>query len=97
VRIHAKRVRYAIETGRPVIGAPAAHHAAQLAPLQEVLGDLHDSTVAVRWLRKAAHDEPAAALVAGQFIAAEHAEQARVRQLIAAWQAADAKQLRHWL
>ena len=98
VRIQAKRTRYAIEAARPVIGAPAAHHAAELAHLQDVLGDLHDSTVAVQWLRQTAHDQPTTALAAGQLIAAEYAEQARLRrQLPDGWHAVDNKKLRLWL
>jgi CHAD domain-containing protein len=95
VRIQAKRTRYAIEAARPVIGRAGAEHAATLAHLQDVLGDFHDSVVAVQWLREAAAERPGCGVVAGQLIAAERAEQARLRATFAgAWRAADAQQLR---
>jgi CHAD domain-containing protein len=98
IRIQAKRTRYAIEAARPVIGHPAAEHAAALARLQDVLGDLHDSIVAVHWLRDAAAAQPACALGAGQLIAAEYVDQASLRNLVyPALHAATAKHLRHWL
>jgi len=98
VRIQAKRTRYAIEAARPVIGSAAADHAAALADLQDVLGEFHDSTVAVQWLRDAATARPACGLAAGQLVAAEHAEQTRLRALVhRAWRQANAKNLRHWL
>lgn len=98
IRIQAKRTRYAIEAARPVIGRPAVEHAAALARLQDILGDLHDSIVAVQWLRNTAATEPAGALVAGQFIAAEGADQSRLRgQVKGAWRTVAAKPLRRWL
>jgi CHAD domain-containing protein len=98
VRIQAKRTRYAIDAARPVIGRPAAEHAAALARLQDVLGDFHDSTVAVEWLRAAAAARPACGVVVGQLIAAERTEQARLRARVRdAWRTAAAKQLRGWL
>ncbi|HZC54152.1 MAG TPA: CYTH and CHAD domain-containing protein [Mycobacterium sp.] len=98
VRIQAKRTRYAIEAARPVIGAPAVEHAAALAGLQDVLGEFHDSTVAVRWLREAATARPGCGVAVGQLIAEEHAEQARLRALVHdAWRRANAKRLRSWL
>jgi CHAD domain-containing protein len=98
VRIQAKRTRYAIEAARPVIGRAAIDHAAALAELQDVLGEFHDSIVAVQWLREAATARPTCGLAAGQLVAAERDEQARLRGLVHdAWQTAAAKSLRYWL
>ena len=98
VRIQAKRTRYAIEAARPVIGPPAAEHAAAIAALQDVLGEFHDSTVMGQWLREAAPADPAAGLAAGQLLAAERTEQRRLRRRAhAVWQTAAARQLRQWL
>jgi CHAD domain-containing protein len=98
IRIQAKRTRYAIEAARPVIGRAAADHAAALAHLQDVLGEFHDSTVAVQWLRDAAATRPTCGLAAGQLVAAERAEQTRLRARVhQAWRLANAKNLRHWL
>jgi len=98
VRIQAKRTRYAIEAARPVIGASAAEHAAAIAAVQDVLGDFHDSTVMVDWLREAASVRPVCGLAAGQLLAAQRAEQRRLRHRVHhVWRtAADAK-LRDWL
>ncbi|HZC70329.1 MAG TPA: CYTH and CHAD domain-containing protein [Jatrophihabitans sp.] len=98
IRIQAKRTRYAIEAARPVIGRPAKDHAAALAHLQDVLGEFHDSAVAVQWLREAAAARPTCGLVAGQLIVGERAEQAQLRQVVHdAWRAAGGSKLRRWL
>jgi CHAD domain-containing protein len=98
IRIQTKRTRYAIEAARPVIGRAAADHSAALAHLQDVLGDFHDSTVAVQWLRDAATARPTCGLAAGQLVAAERAEQTRLRaRAHQSWRVANAKNLRHWL
>ncbi len=98
VRIRAKRTRYAIEAARPVIGKPAAKHAAALADLQDVLGDLHDSVVAERWLRAAAADRPECALAAGQLVGMERADRARLRgEAGGLWARLGADKLRGWL
>jgi CHAD domain-containing protein len=98
VRIQAKRTRYAIEAARPVIGSPAAEHAAAIAALQDVLGDFHDSTVMVEWLREAASGRPDCGLAAGQLLAAQRVEQRRLRHRVHdVWRIAAAPGLRHWL
>lgn len=79
IRIQAKRTRYAMDAARPVVGRPAATHAGAIAEVQGVLGDLHDAVVAEQWLRDAAGEQPECALVAGELIATERAEQARLR------------------
>jgi CHAD domain-containing protein len=51
VRIAAKRVRYAAEAARPVIGVPAKSVAEAMAAIQETLGDHQDAVVERQWLR----------------------------------------------
>lgn len=46
VRKGAKRLRYAAESAKPALGAPAANLAEAAEALQEVLGDRHDGAVA---------------------------------------------------
>ena len=62
VRIAAKRARYAAETVRPVIGAPAKAVADAMEAIQETLGDHQDAVVERRWLR----DLAARAFLAGE-------------------------------
>jgi CHAD domain-containing protein len=98
LRIQAKRTRYAIEAARPVIGRPAVEHAEALADLQDLLGDLHDSIVAVQWLRDAAAARASCGVAAGQLIGQELTEQTRLRSKVDdAWQAADTADIRAWL
>lgn len=98
VRIQAKRTRYAIEAARPVVGRPAAEHAAALADLQYVLGNLHDSVVAEQWLRAAADKQPGCALAAGQLIGAERADRDRLRAAARdLWLRLGEEKLRRWL
>ena len=59
-----------------------ARHAGALRHLQDVLGEFHDSTIAVQWLRDAAAARPTCCLAAGQLIAAEHAAQTRLRERV---------------
>ena len=80
VRILAKRSRYAMNAAALVIGAPAAKHAAAVAGLQTVLGDLHDAVVAEQWLRTTAAAYPACGVAAGQLVAIERAEAAQLRE-----------------
>ncbi|MEA2374365.1 MAG: hypothetical protein QOD53_828 [Thermoleophilaceae bacterium] len=42
MRIAAKRLRYVLEMGEPVLGEPAATAAKQARKLQDVLGEIHD-------------------------------------------------------
>lgn len=98
IRIQAKRTRYAMDAARPVVGRPAAVHAAAIAKLQGVLGDLHDAVVAEQWLRQAADDQPECAMVAGLLVAAERSEQMRLRsRWRGTWDKAARKKLRDWL
>jgi CHAD domain-containing protein len=94
VRIAAKRCRYAAEAGRPVLGKKGAALAAAMADVQTVLGDHQDAVVAQHWLRQTAATPrlgAAAALAAGQLIAAEEAEAATaVGRFPAAWRSARA-------
>jgi CHAD domain-containing protein len=98
LRVHVKRTRYAIEAARPVIGRPAVQHAEAVAHLQGLLGDLHDSILAVRWLRDAATARASCGVAAGQLISQELAAQTRLRGKVDdTWQAADTPELRSWL
>jgi CHAD domain-containing protein len=95
VRIRTKRARYAAEAVSPVIGKPAQRLGVALAALQSVLGDLQDGAVAEEWLRSTATSgRGAAAIVAGQLVAVQHAEMAQARKR---WKAASRKNLRSWM
>lgn len=97
IRILAKRCRYAAEMTIPVIGRRAARFAAAIAEVQTVLGDHHDAAVAEGWLRAAAAVVPASAVAAGQLIAMQRADSARLRLAWpAVWASASAKKLRDW-
>ena len=84
VRIKAKQCRYTAEAVTPVAGDRTARFAVAVSRLQTVLGDHQDTVVAERWLREAADVTPVACLVAGELIARQRAERARLR---AAWPA----------
>lgn len=98
VRIKAKRCRYAAEALVPLAGKRAARFASAVSRLQTVLGEHQDTVVAQRWLRHAAASAPSCRLVAGELIAHQRAERARLRRAwSAAWKTASAKRLRTWL
>lgn len=99
VRIRAKRARYAADVAVPVVGKPAAALASALSDLQDVLGDLHDASVAEAWLRDAARAAgPGAAFAAGMMTAGQRAEGAERRgQWKPAWKAARAGKRTSWL
>jgi len=99
VRILAKRARYAAEFVAPVVGAPAKTLGHGLAVVADLLGELHDTAVAVAWLRGLvpvlSHAE---AMVAGQLIAAERRRADELRRVWpAAWAACDQKSSLRWL
>ncbi|MGH9094617.1 MAG: CHAD domain-containing protein, partial [Acidimicrobiales bacterium] len=99
VRVRSKRLRYACEAARPVIGKRAARMGRAVAAVQEVLGDLNDTAVARAWLRVAAGDADAeVAFSAGMIAAMETSEAARFRAgWPGAWKRLDRKKLRSWL
>lgn len=99
IRILAKRVRYAADIAAPVVGPEAHDLARALAHLQDVLGDLHDTAVAGAWLRRAALVVPRPqAVAAGELIARQEADAARLRGLWPqAWAAVDQDRLTDWL
>lgn len=69
LRIRAKRLRYAAEAAEPYIGGQARRAARTAKRLQDLLGEVHDATTAVVWLRElATHPSvsPAAGFVAGR-------------------------------
>ena len=83
LRIRAKRARYAAEAAEAVVPA-ARRQAKALAALQDVLGDLHDTSITEARLRAAvASGSPDEAFVAGLVVAAERH---RATVLRAAWQ-----------
>ncbi len=91
VRIRAKRVRYASDAVAPVVGGPARKLAKHLQPVQDLLGDLHDTAVSTAWLRAAAEAASIprlSVITAGQLIAADQREAAR---LLDRWPGAWAK------
>lgn len=80
----------------PGIDKPTARLAAALADLQTVLGDHHDAIVAETWLRDDATARPDTALAAGELIAAQRAENIRLRAAWpTTWRTAKARR-HHW-
>ncbi|MHB8669843.1 MAG: CYTH and CHAD domain-containing protein [Acidimicrobiales bacterium] len=98
VRIRAKRCRYAAEAAAPVIGKRARRLARAVAELQTVLGEHQDAVVAEAWLRDAAEDSAAVAVVAGELIAVQRLEILDCRSAWPkAWRTARHRSLRTWL
>ncbi|HEX4580214.1 MAG TPA: CYTH and CHAD domain-containing protein [Candidatus Dormibacteraeota bacterium] len=97
VRIKAKRCRYAAEAVVPAEGKRAARLALAVSELQTVLGEHQDTVVAEQWLRAAAEASPASRLVAGELVAHQRAERARLRrEWPSVWKTASSKRLRAW-
>lgn len=97
LRISSKRCRYAAEAVAPVAGKRARNFARAASELQEVLGEHHDSVVAVQWLRDHAARGPLT-FVAGQFCALELAAAgAALARWPECWRAFDRKKLRTWM
>ena len=97
VRIRAKQCRYAAEAVAPVCGHQATRFAAAVAAVQEILGDHQDTVVAEAWLRNAGAGVSPACIAAGELIAAERLERARLRsRWPKVWKRASAKKLRRW-
>jgi CHAD domain-containing protein len=99
VRILAKRARYAADVATIVCGAPARRFASAMADVQTLLGDHQDAHVAEQWLRTAARSSsPSAALTAGQLMAIERDDAARLRaEWPAVWNRSRKGSLRKWL
>ena len=98
VRIRAKRARYAVEAVAPLFGREARRLAKRLADLQSVLGDHQDTTVAETWLRDAAKALPSVRLVAGELLAFERLDRARLREEFkSVWAKASRRKLQRWL
>jgi CHAD domain-containing protein len=89
IRIQAKKARYAAEATIPVAGDHVRRFAGEVAEVQSVLGDQHDSASAEAWLRdRAGHASPAAAFAAGQCVARERDRQATERRRwVETWEA----------
>jgi CHAD domain-containing protein len=112
VRIQAKRLRYLSEVAAPLV-APASHRkqakctAKAATALQDVLGALHDATVAEQWLRDSLTRLPdrtkatamfATGLAAGQLVArAQDRQEALRRKWPAAWAPLKSHRLHRWV
>ncbi len=71
--------------------------ATAVAAVQDILGDHQDTVVAEAWLRNAGAGVSPACIAAGELIAAERLERARLRsQWPKVWKRASAKKLRRW-
>ena len=100
IRIRTKRVRYAADAVAPVVGKQARTLAKAAAGLQEVLGDLNDSVVAVAWLDAWRESEHGAAerRAADALATAEREDSERLRtSWRAAWERLAAPELRAWM
>ncbi|MEO6349082.1 MAG: CYTH and CHAD domain-containing protein [Candidatus Limnocylindrales bacterium] len=98
VRILAKRCRYAAEAAAPAAGQRATRFAAAVADVQTVLGDHQDAIVAESWLRAAASTASDTGIAAGELVAVQRHERARLRKVWpATWETASAGKLRTWL
>ena len=98
VRIRAKRCRYAAEAVAPVCGHQVGRFAAAIAAVQAILGDHQDTVVAEAWLRANGAAISSACVAAGELIAAERLERARLRsKWPEVWKRATARKLRRWL
>jgi CHAD domain-containing protein len=112
VRIQAKRLRYVSEVAAALV-APASHRkeakctAKAAAALQDVLGALHDATVAEQWLRDSLTRLPdrtkatavfATGLAAGQLVArAQDRQEALRKKWPAAWAPLKSHRLHRWV
>lgn len=101
VRIHGKRVRYAVEAVAEAIGDPVPRLARRLAKLQNLLGEHQDAAIAGQtWLEVAASDpdDQSLAITAGRLFERERAAIREVRVAFpAAWKATDKRSLWSWL
>ena len=81
LRIKAKRARYAADVAIPVVGKAAVRYTKRLGRLQDVLGDLHDCSVAEAWLTACAPSATKAeAFELGVLVAEQRHEAARLRR-----------------
>jgi CHAD domain-containing protein len=98
IRIRSKRLRYAAEAVAPLYGRDARRFAKRIAAVQSVLGDHQDTTVAEAWLREAAKTVPSVRLVAGELVALERMDRARLReQFKSVWKKASRPKSVSWL
>lgn len=95
MRILVKRARTAVEACSPVVGSAASVCAQLLARLQGILGDHHDASLVIAWLRDLAGQNTEMAYVAGQMVALERRRQ---EEAATAWRPAwaEASRPRHW-
>ncbi len=98
LRKAVKQVRYSAQAAR-LVGASSKTFTRQLGELQETLGELHDSVVAMAWLRDEGHLFTAsAAFLAGRI---HHEADARRRAVRVSWRSswaeADEPTARRWM
>ena len=85
MRIHAKRLRYALDLLGPSLPRrEAADYIEALAALQDTLGELNDASVALTRLTAAVEEEGAARAVEEWFNAVEPALVSRAAQQLSA-------------
>ncbi len=99
IRIRAKRLRYASEAARPVIGKPAHRMAKDAEALQELLGEFHDAASTEGWLRCEARTGTAeTSFAAGVLVGRQQHRQETLRdRWRAAWDRLARPKRRRWL
>ncbi len=80
LRIRLKDLRYGSETLALVEGGPAAKTAKSAKALQNKLGDLHDTVVAIAWLENLAGEQPELADAAERLVVVEQDVAAETRK-----------------
>lgn len=95
LRIQVKRTRSAVDACAPVVGSAASVAAQLLAGLQTILGDHHDASLVIAWLRTQARGDATVGYAAGQMVALEARRQ---EEAATAWRTAwaEVSRQRHW-
>ena len=89
MRIHTKRLRYALEMTDEMTGRRGRKAVKRLTEMQDLLGSHHDAVIAIAWLRRfadTANAPPAALLAAGALIQSLHRLQIKLTS----------RSLEHW-
>jgi CHAD domain-containing protein len=105
LRVECKRLRYALEFFREVLGPEVKEVIAQVVQLQDHLGDLHDADVANAllsdFLFTRQGDVPSERVIAPGVVAYLAVKQRELQTLIdtfpQAWEAFNCAEVRHWL
>ncbi len=99
IRIASKQLRYGAELAEPVLGKAARRTARRAEDIQTILGDHHDSVMAVEWLEQI----PVDGTTGASFVAGAKAADARRHQLESrrqwghAWDALHSRTVTGWL